>query len=211
MLCMMMLCIILSFILLCMRLLPVLAHGCGKVCDLTVPVEPPSLLRIAVTDTVNSLPDGDVSIVAVWHRRVSRRESVTPIMFGHSIGETVRDFIEMFGSEGSFIFSELNCSSDVKPVFHIQSASKIIADNAHFPSAPNASVTYASEIIYSRQFMLEGMIKTIANDVSVTIVFADSETLATYLVTEASKLDHAPYLSGSGKLMDLMMQRTEGV
>ncbi|KAG1734446.1 uncharacterized protein EDB91DRAFT_1146942 [Suillus paluster] len=120
----------------------------------------------------------------------------------------VREFIAMFGSEGSFIFIE--CFSDVKPVFHIQSASQIISDNAHYPTEPNASVTYASEIIYSQAFMLEAMIRTIANDISVTIVFADSEALATYLVTEASKLDHAPYLSGSGKLMELMMRRAGG-
>ncbi|KAG1781411.1 hypothetical protein EV702DRAFT_1042503 [Suillus placidus] len=123
---------------------------------LMVVAKPPSLLRIAVTDTVNSLPDGDVSIVAVWgvQARVCNPYHVRAFNWGEY--------------------------------------------DKHLWKVSILMVT-------------TGMIKTIANDVSVTIVFADSETLATYLVTEASKLDHAPYLSGSGKLMDLMMQQTEGV
>ncbi|KAG2746797.1 hypothetical protein P692DRAFT_20876107 [Suillus brevipes Sb2] len=123
------------------------------------------------------------------------------------LSPAVQDFIEIFGSDGSFIFIER--FNNRKPVFHTQSASEIIAANAHFPCHPTASVTYASEIIYSRPSMREGMIKTIANDVSVTIVFADSGALATYLVSEAAKLDHAPYVSGSGILMDLVMRSSE--
>jgi hypothetical protein len=56
---------------------------------------------------------------------------------------------------------------------------------------------------------ITGMIETIGNDVSVTIVFADSGALATYLMSEAAKLDHAPYVSGSSILMDLLMRHSE--
>ncbi|KAG1888537.1 hypothetical protein F4604DRAFT_1915508 [Suillus subluteus] len=115
----------------------------------------------------------------------------------------VQDLLEIFGSEGMYIFIER--STHVKPSYHIQWASDIIAANTHFPTKPNVSVTFASEIIHSKPDMLQGMINTIANDISVTIVYADSDPLATYLVAEALKLNHLPYVSTSGMLMEHAM------
>ncbi|KAG2337510.1 hypothetical protein BDR05DRAFT_1004996 [Suillus weaverae] len=131
--------------------------------------------------------------------RHSPYEPFLPMM----LSIAVQDFLGLFCSEGSYIFIEH--SNNVKPVYHIQTATEIIATNAHFPTKSNVSVMFASEVIYSKPFMLQAMIKTIANNVSVTIVYVDSGALATYLVAEASKLDHSPFISGSGILMDQAM------
>jgi hypothetical protein len=49
------------------------------------------------------------------------------------------------------------------------------------------------------------MVTTIANDVSVTVIYVENDALAHYLVEEAMKVDHTPFISGSGILMDHMM------
>jgi hypothetical protein len=50
------------------------------------------------------------------------------------------------------------------------------------------------------------MVTTIANDVSATVIYAETDALAQYLVDEAAKVPHAPFISGSGILMNHMMQ-----
>jgi hypothetical protein len=55
------------------------------------------------------------------------------------------------------------------------------------------------------------MVRSIANDVSVAIVYAYTEELANHLVSEAEKLDNAPYLSGSGRLMDSIVRNAAGM
>jgi hypothetical protein len=41
------------------------------------------------------------------------------------------------------------------------------------------------------------MVTTIANDVSVTVIYVENDALAHYLVEEAMKVDHAPFISGT--------------
>jgi hypothetical protein len=54
------------------------------------------------------------------------------------------------------------------------------------------------------------MVRSIANDVSVAIVYAYTEELANLLVSEAVKLDNVPYMSGCGRLMDSIMWNAAG-
>jgi hypothetical protein len=54
------------------------------------------------------------------------------------------------------------------------------------------------------------MVHSIANDVSVTIVYAYTKELANLLVSEAVKLDNAPYMSGCSRLMDSIMRNVAG-
>jgi hypothetical protein len=49
------------------------------------------------------------------------------------------------------------------------------------------------------------MVTTIANDVSATVIYAETNALAQYLVDEAAKVPHALFISGSGILMNHMM------
>ncbi|KAG1758978.1 hypothetical protein EV702DRAFT_1053778, partial [Suillus placidus] len=64
--------------------------------------------------------------------------------------------------------------------------------------------------LYHKPDLLKDMIQTLANDVTVSVVFAESDTLASYLVAEAVKEDHAPYVSGSGILMVAFLQSHGG-
>jgi hypothetical protein len=45
------------------------------------------------------------------------------------------------------------------------------------------------------------MIMTIANDVTVSVIFAESNDLAHFLVGEAEKTCYSPYISTSGRMM----------
>ncbi|KAG2340440.1 hypothetical protein BDR05DRAFT_1002616 [Suillus weaverae] len=116
----------------------------------------------------------------------------------------VADFLHIFDGAGCFIFVE--CFHDAKPTFHIQTSPDILAANHHYPTKPNTGVTFASESMYQQPDLLHGIIQTLANDVSACIVYSDTEAFAQYLVAEAIKLEHAPYVSGSGKLMDVVMR-----
>ncbi|KAG1814510.1 hypothetical protein DFJ58DRAFT_739980 [Suillus subalutaceus] len=113
------------------------------------------------------------------------------------LSSMVQDLLKQMGGKGSFIF--VKRFSDVKPVFHIRSAREIIA--GHFHTIPDAPVRMASETIHSKPLLLQA-----ANDVSISIVFVKCEPLATYLVEEATKVDHLPYDSDSGIIMELLMR-----
>ncbi|KAG2124098.1 hypothetical protein BD769DRAFT_1776598 [Suillus cothurnatus] len=133
----------------------------------------------------------------------------------------VLDFIHIFDAVGSFIFVDRGV--DRKPTFHIQTCNTILSAESHYPTNPEASVLYAGSLLREKPDMLRGktsnshplfflinhrteMVTTIANDVSATVIYVEDDALAHYLVEEAVKLPHAPFLSGSGMLMDHMMQ-----
>lgn len=50
------------------------------------------------------------------------------------------------------------------------------------------------------------MARSLANDINVAIIFAYTEDLAACLVSEAMKLENAPFVSGRGRVMDLIMR-----
>ncbi|KAG1779375.1 hypothetical protein EV702DRAFT_1043822 [Suillus placidus] len=136
------------------------------------------------------------------------------------LAPAVVDFIEIFDGVGSFIFGMVNSltslvysneisverGDDQKPTFHIQTCQEILTAKSHFPTKADASVLYAGSILREKPDMLRGMITTIANDVTASVIYADSDALARYLVGEAMKIPHAPYISASGSLMDSMIR-----
>jgi hypothetical protein len=54
------------------------------------------------------------------------------------------------------------------------------------------------------------MARSLANDLSVAVVYAYTEDLANHLVSEATKLDNAPYMSKREQVMDLIMKYSAG-
>ncbi|KAG1838077.1 hypothetical protein DFJ58DRAFT_734003 [Suillus subalutaceus] len=139
------------------------------------------------------------------------------------LAPAVLDFIEIFDAVGSFIFGIFIPFTDQpktnvflveranqgKPCFHIQTCSEIVAANAHFPMREDVSVIYTGSQLYQKADMLQGMIRTLANDVTVSVVYAKNDSLAHYLVGEAMKQDHTLYVSGSGVLMASLSNRPE--
>jgi hypothetical protein len=116
----------------------------------------------------------------------------------------VLDLIHIFDAVGSFIFVDRGV--DRKPTFHIQTCNAILSADSHYPTKPDASVLYAGSQLREKPDMLREMVTTIANDVSATVIYVEDDALAHYLVEEAAKLPHSPFLSGSGMLMDHMMR-----
>ncbi|KAG2134229.1 hypothetical protein BD769DRAFT_1385816 [Suillus cothurnatus] len=126
---------------------------------------------------------------------VSEAKMITP---------SVADLVDLFDAGGAFIFVERHGTD--RPKFHITTASRIRETNEHFPTKPDAGALIAPDLLYNMPAMLADMVRSIANDVSVAIVYAYTEELANLLVSEAVKLDNAPYMSGYGRLMDSIMR-----
>ncbi|KAG1891899.1 uncharacterized protein F5891DRAFT_1197267 [Suillus fuscotomentosus] len=122
------------------------------------------------------------------------------------LAPAVVDFIEIFDGVGSFIFVER--SNEDRPTFHIQTCNEISAAKSHFPTKADPSVLYAGSLLREKPDMLRGMITTIANDVTVSVIYAESDDLAHYLVGEAGKMAYAPYISTSGRMMDSVMRQS---
>ncbi|KAG1874163.1 hypothetical protein C8R48DRAFT_769559 [Suillus tomentosus] len=120
------------------------------------------------------------------------------------ITPSVAELIDLFDAEGAFIFVE-RCDSE-KPRFHVENASTIREAGGHFPTRADAGALIAPDLLFDMPAMLADMARSLANDISVAIVFAYTEDLATRLVTEAMKLENAPFVSGRGRVMDLIMR-----
>ncbi|KAG1880595.1 hypothetical protein C8R48DRAFT_767367 [Suillus tomentosus] len=122
------------------------------------------------------------------------------------ITPSVAELVELFDAEGAFIFVER--TGIQKPRFHVEKASTIKAAGCHFPTRVDAGVLIAPDLLYDMPAMLGEMARSLANDMSVAIIYAYTEDLANHLVSEAMKLDNAPFMSGTGRLMDRIMGKS---
>lgn len=105
--------------------------------------------------------------------------------------------------------------------FHVQKVTAINDSGGHFPTREDNGVLIAPDVLLDMPEMLASthtmcfllsnhyptsidMVRSLANDTTVAIVY--TEDLANHLISEAKKLDNAPYMSKHGQVMDLIMR-----
>ncbi|KAG1823152.1 hypothetical protein EV424DRAFT_1534514 [Suillus variegatus] len=118
----------------------------------------------------------------------------------------VLDLIEMYDGEGAVIF--IQRQSRGKPAFEVKSSAEVKASaQAQTGTQPLNSVLVAIDGLYHNPLMLASMVRSIANDVTVDCVYAESVELANFLVTEATKEKDAAYPSAQGLMMEEIAEK----
>ncbi|KAG1876931.1 hypothetical protein C8R48DRAFT_768497 [Suillus tomentosus] len=119
------------------------------------------------------------------------------------------DLIELYDGEGAVIFVQRQNRG--RPTFEVNSSADVkeFAEGVTGHGSLN-SVLVAPNGLYHNPLMLASMVRSMANDVTVHCVYAESLELAYFLVAEATKIQHAPYASAGGLMMADIMEQNLG-
>ncbi|KAJ8591566.1 hypothetical protein M405DRAFT_932061, partial [Rhizopogon salebrosus TDB-379] len=117
-----------------------------------------------------------------------------------TMSSAIMEFVEIFDGEGAFIFVQR--ASRSKPEFEVITSAQIKASGSLYAGRNTANVLLAMDELYNNGPQLTRIIESIANDMTVSVVFAESVNLAEYLAVEASKIVYAPFQSHAGRLLE---------
>jgi len=125
------------------------------------------------------------------------------------MSSAVLDLIDVYDGEGAVIFIQRQMRG--RPTFCVKSSAEVKASGASQTSeSSSSSVLVAINGLYANPVMMASMVKSIANDLTVDCVYAESLELANFLVMEAMKEGHAAYVSAEGLMMQEMVQKNSG-
>ncbi|KAG1869561.1 hypothetical protein F4604DRAFT_1926954 [Suillus subluteus] len=118
----------------------------------------------------------------------------------------VLDLIDIYDGEGAVILIQHHNGG--KPAFDVKTSAEVLASPGSVSGLqPSRSVLVAINGLYNNAVMLASMVRSIANDIAVECVYAESVELANFLVTEARKQGNEPYMSAEALMMEGISRR----